>query len=55
MIRSWKTTLAGLITAIGAALVQSDDPTLKLIGQVLIVLGPVIFGVVAKDSGVTGV
>jgi hypothetical protein len=53
-VKSWKTTLAGIVTAIGAGLSQTDDPTLKIIGQILMVLGPIIFGVVAKDSNVHG-
>jgi hypothetical protein len=53
-MKSWKTTLGGAITAIGAAFSQSDDATLKAIGQVLIVLGPVLIGIFAKDSNVHG-
>ena len=53
-MKSWKTTVSGLITAIGAALMQNDDATLKLIGQILIVLGPILFGLSAKDAQVHG-
>ena len=54
MITSWKTTLCGLITALGVGCLQSTDPTLQLIGKILAVLGPILFGVVAKDFDVHG-
>ena len=53
-MKNWKTTLAGAITACGAGLSQTDDPTLKMIGHILVVLGPIIFGLMAKDLNVTG-
>jgi hypothetical protein len=53
-MKNWKTTVAGFITAVGVALSQSDDEILQLIGKALMVIGPIIFGVVAKDSNVTG-
>lgn len=54
MKKSWLTTLFGAITAAGAGLIQTDDPTLKMIGQLLSVIGPIALGLVAKDSRVTG-
>ena len=53
-MKSWKTTVAGIITAIGVGFTQSDDPTLQMIGKILVVVGPIILGIVAKDSNVTG-
>ena len=53
-MRNWKTTLFGAITAAGAGLIASDDPILKTIGQILAVVGPVLFGLFAKDANVTG-
>ena len=53
-MKSWKTTLGGAITAIGAALMQNDDPTLKAAGGILIVIGPLILGGFSKDSNVHG-
>lgn len=53
-MKSWKTTLFGAITACGMGLSQTDDPILKTIGQILAILGPVLLGVFAKDSTVTG-
>lgn len=53
-MKSWKTTLFGALTAAGGGLTQADDPTLKMIGQVLMVLGPILLGICAKDHNVTG-
>ena len=55
MPKNWMTTLAGIITAVGVALLQNEDATLKLIGQVLSVVGPLILGWAAKDFNKTGV
>lgn len=51
---SWKTTLCGLITALGVGCTQSSDPTLQFIGKILTVMGPILFGLAAKDHNVTG-
>ena len=53
-MKNWKTTVFGGITAAGAGLAMSEDPILKTIGQILAVVGPVLFGLFAKDSNVTG-
>lgn len=53
-MKNWKTTLFGGLTAAGMGLTQSDDPLLKTIGQILIVVGPVLLGIFAKDINVTG-
>jgi hypothetical protein len=53
-MKSWKTTLFGGITAAGMGLAQTDDPILKTIGQILVVIGPVLLGIFAKDGNVTG-
>lgn len=53
-MKSWKTTLFGGVTAAGLGLSQSEDPILKTIGQILAVIGPVLMGIFAKDSNVTG-
>ena len=55
LTKSWKTTLAGFLTALGVTLSQNEDATLKLIGQVLSVVGPLILGWAAKDFNKTGV
>jgi hypothetical protein len=53
-MKNWKTTLFGGLTAAGLGLSQSDDPILKTIGQILMVVAPVLLGIFAKDSNVTG-
>jgi hypothetical protein len=53
-MKNWKTTVAGIVTAIGVGFTQSNDPMLQMIGKVLVVVGPIILGVVAKDLNVTG-
>jgi hypothetical protein len=54
MGKNWKTTLFGGLTAAGMGLSQTEDPILKVVGQILTVLGPVLLGIFAKDSNVTG-
>jgi hypothetical protein len=51
---SWKTTLGGIITAIGTLLTQMNDPTMKLIGGVMAAVGALLLGLAAKDHDVTG-
>ena len=51
--KSWKTTIAGLLAAVGAALSQSDDATLKSIGGVLAPIGAFLTGVFARDNNVS--
>lgn len=53
-MKNWKTTLFGAVTACGLGLSQADDPALKMIGQILTVVGPILFGIFAKDKDVTG-
>ena len=53
-MKSWKTTVAGAVAALGAYFVNLDDPIMQLIGQVLVVVGPVLMGMFAKDVNVTG-
>lgn len=49
-MKSWKTTLGGIVASVGAALQASEDGTLKLIGVVLLTLGTALFGVTARDN-----
>ena len=53
-MKSWKTTVGGLILAIGGYLTQQEDSTLKLIGGICVVLGPLILGTFSKDNNVHG-
>ena len=54
MGKNWITTVGGILTAVGASLITQEDPTLRLIGQVLSVLGPLVLGWAAKQYNVTG-
>lgn len=54
MFKNWMTTFAGMATALGAALSQQEDATLKAIGQILVIIGPLLLGIMAKDNNVTG-
>jgi hypothetical protein len=54
MFTNWKTTLAGIITAIGVGFSQATDPTLQFIGKILLLVGPLLLGAMAKDHNVTG-
>lgn len=49
---SWKTTLAGAVTALGAYLMGADvDPAwLKTVGQVLMVVGPILLGFLTVEK-----
>lgn len=53
-MKSWKTTVFGALTAVGTYLVTIDEPITKTVGQILIVLGPILLGIFAKDANVTG-
>lgn len=53
-MKSWKTTLGGLVGAIGTYLVTVDDPAwLQVVGQVFVGLSLLIIGSSARDNGVT--
>lgn len=47
---SWKTTIGGIITAIGYLLSKSSDATLIVIGDSLVTIGFVLVGKQAADS-----
>jgi hypothetical protein len=47
-------TVAGLLAAIGAGLVAVNEPSLRLPGIILNVLGTAMLGVVAKQYNVHG-
>lgn len=51
--KSWKTTLAGALSALGAYFITLDG-YYQIVGQVLVIAGPVLMGLFAKDSNVTG-
>ena len=49
---SWKTTLCGIVSGLGATLSQMENPTLQVIGQFLLPIGTMCTGYYAKDNGV---
>ena len=54
MKTSWKSTLAGAVTALGTYLSGLDDPEyLATIGKVLMAVGTFILGAVARDNSVS--
>ena len=51
---NWKTTLGGILAAVGAFLVTVDDPSwLKFAGTVLSSLGALLMGTQARDKNVS--
>ena len=54
MKSSYKTTLAGLVGAIGTYLVSVKDPAwVSLVGQFLMALGSAAVGMFARDNDVS--
>lgn len=52
-MKNWKTSLAGLLTALGVVLSQSGDETLKPVGVIVTGLGALLTGIFAKDLNIT--
>lgn len=50
MKQDLKTTLSGLLSAVGAYLASLENPTLKLIGQILTPLGLALLGYHSTDK-----
>lgn len=50
MSKDWKTTLSGLIGAVGAYLASLENPTLKMIGQILTAVGIGLLGYHSTDK-----
>ena len=53
-MKSWLTSLGGILVAIGTPLAAANDPNIKLIGVVIGAIGALILGIGAKDFNVTG-
>lgn len=54
-MKNWKTTVCGLVGAIGAwAATQVDPSWLPTVGKILVSLSIAALGFFAKDSNVTG-
>lgn len=53
-MKSWRTTLAGAIAALGTYLSTVDDPAwLQIVGQVMLAVGMLILGGSARDNKVS--
>lgn len=50
MIKDWKTTVSGLIGAVGAYFATLENPTLKMIGQILTAIGIGLLGYHSTDK-----
>ena len=49
-MQNYKTTVAGMLSAIGAYLIQQPDPLQHKIGSLLAMLGPFLLGYHAQDA-----
>jgi drug/metabolite transporter (DMT)-like permease len=49
-MKNWKTTLGGLVAAVGTYLVNSQTGVLQILGQVLAVVGTLLLGHSAADA-----
>lgn len=50
MNANWKTTVGGVLAAVGSYLVNSQTGTLNLIGQISQVIGIFLIGAMAQDA-----
>jgi hypothetical protein len=53
-MKSWKTTVGGILLAVGTSLGLVEDATLKTIGVILAAVGGALLGLNAKDKDITG-
>jgi len=53
MIKSWKTTLAGALAALGAFFLTQDFAGAQFIGAILAAAGPFFTGLFARDNDVS--
>lgn len=49
-MKNWKTTLGGVLAAVGAYMVNSQTGVMHLVGQVLQAVGLFFLGVSAQDQ-----
>jgi phage antirepressor YoqD-like protein len=53
-MKNWKTTIGGLLAALGQAGLAVPDPKVQGVSQVLAIAGTVLLGLAAKDYDVSG-
>lgn len=51
-MKNWKTTLGGILAAIGQYLINSEAGWLNIAGQVISGIGLLLLGAAAQDSSV---
>ena len=49
-MKNWKTTVGGIVTALGLFLITQDNPVIHLAGQILAPLGAFLTGLAATDG-----
>lgn len=54
ILKNWKTTLFGIIAGAGMLMSNSNNPTIKAIGTLIVATGVGAMGANAKDNNVTG-
>ena len=52
-MKSWKTTIGGILTAAGMFLEGNDAPVMSLIGKILSAGGVFLMGLSARDNSVS--
>lgn len=52
-MKSWKTTLGGILLAIGGYFITQDFAFADIIGQVLNAVGALLLGTMARDNDVS--
>lgn len=50
MKANWRTTIGGVLSALGISMQASDNATVKLIGTITAAIGTFLLGAAAKDS-----
>lgn len=53
-MKSWKTTLGGVLAAAGTAMQASENSNVKLVGAIAGAVGLFFLGISSKDNNVTG-
>jgi hypothetical protein len=52
-MKNWKTTIGGILGAVGTYLSNSQVGTLQVVGQILQALGVFLIGAAAQDASTT--
>lgn len=53
-MKSYKTTISGLLASVGLILAENDNPIISAIGRIMEAVGLLLVGSLAKDHNVTG-